>query len=277
MITAKKSSEELTWDVRIEALPDQHKFTNAPRMIVRDDNNAILSTVGANYAPFTNAQLTELCNLAAEKGPFENAGYAEFKNGKIVMGFLKNISRQSEILGYACDEYLVVGNSHDRSKKLFIGYTQQLIRCENQFSLINPFLKVRHYGNNIHMDSLLKGVFDCFKVGREGIHKKIESLATKQINREIIEQLVIQLLRREQIIQTHDMRKEVLNSKSAVKMLAAINRETTELGQTAFGLFNGVTWYTTHEMSAKSRSFGSVHGSAMKMNTRALEFCLKLQ
>jgi hypothetical protein len=276
MTIVKKSTQELTWDVCIEELTNGLKFEKAPRVIIRNDNNTILSTVSADYAPFTNAQLMQLCNLAAENGPFETAGYSEFRNGKIVMGFLKNISRQSQILGYACDEYLVIGNSHDRSKKLFIGYTQQLVRCENQFSSISPFMKVRHYGNMINMNDLLKGVFDCFREGRLKIHQKIESLATKTINQEIVEQLVIHLLKKEQILNTKDKKKEVLSSKSAVKMLAAINKETNELGQNAFGLFNGVTWYTSHKMNARNRSFGNVHGAAHKMNSRALDFCLAL-
>ena len=75
---------------------------------------------------------------------------------------------------------------------------------------------------------------------------------------------------------TNDRKKEILNSPSALNLRDCIVRETNDLGKNAFGLFNGVTWYTSHELRQPQSNFGNTSGMAQQLNTKALEFCLSL-
>ena len=51
-----------------------------------------------------------------------------------------------------------------------------------------------------------------------------------------------------------------------------MSREMKDLGQNAFGLFNGVTWYTSHSIRTNNRSFGNSNGVAYEMNKKALYY-----
>jgi hypothetical protein len=50
-----------------------------------------------------------------------------------------------------------------------------------------------------------------------------------------------------------------------------------DLGNTAFGLFNGVTWYTTHEMRNSVAKQSMINGTASRINQKAFRFCSNLK
>ena len=52
----------------------------------------------------------------------------------------------------------------------------------------------------------------------------------------------------------------------------AIARETDELGDTLWGVFNGVTWFTSHDVRKQHNNFGNVAGTAERINRIAWEF-----
>ena len=53
----------------------------------------------------------------------------------------------------------------------------------------------------------------------------------------------------------------------------SIQRECADLGENAFGLFNGITHYTTHIKNAKNNAFGNPFGSVNELNQTAFKFC----
>ena len=59
-----------------------------------------------------------------------------------------------------------------------------------------------------------------------------------------------------------------------------MNSEMSELGQNAWGLFNGVTWYTTHDMKKKEATkniFGNVSGDIRhSLNRQGFDFCKEI-
>jgi hypothetical protein len=50
-----------------------------------------------------------------------------------------------------------------------------------------------------------------------------------------------------------------------------------DLGNNAFGLFNGVTWYTTHEMRTSDLVTSQISGTANLINQKAFRFCNNLK
>jgi hypothetical protein len=57
---------------------------------------------------------------------------------------------------------------------------------------------------------------------------------------------------------------------------SSIDRECADLGDNAFGLFNGITHYTTHIKNLKNAIFGNPFGSANELNQTAFKFCTEL-
>jgi hypothetical protein len=52
--------------------------------------------------------------------------------------------------------------------------------------------------------------------------------------------------------------------------------EMKDVGGTAFGLFQGVTKYTSHTVKQKEEVFGNIFGTVANINKRAYEFATAL-
>ena len=57
----------------------------------------------------------------------------------------------------------------------------------------------------------------------------------------------------------------------------SIEKEMKDIGNNAFGLFNGVTWYTSHEMRNAESVAGRMSGTANQINQKAYRFCNNLK
>ena len=71
--------------------------------------------------------------------------------------------------------------------------------------------------------------------------------------------------------------KDWTTSPSMVTLHKSIEREMKDLGNNAFGLFNGVTWYTSHEMRTSDSVNSQISGTANLINQKAFRFCNNLK
>ena len=61
------------------------------------------------------------------------------------------------------------------------------------------------------------------------------------------------------------------------ELLTNIESETKELGNNVFGLFQGLTKYTTHTLKTRKEApFGNLIGTANDLNQRGYKFALSL-
>ena len=272
----KSLNNSLDWDIKsqpvstITGLPTNH------RAIMRTDNNQILGIVGSKYKPFANRQLIKLCKTIERVGNFKTEGFSEFKGGKLVMAFIRNQNPALKLSGLDLNEYLVIGNSHDESRQLFIGTAQHLIRCENQFFSSVPLFKARHICGLGITDDFAKMLRNEYEVGRKALYNAIETLPNKKIHQGLIDNLIIHLLNTDKEVPDDAEKKRIMNSIQGKSLRASIDHETKDLGMNAFGLFNGVTWFTSHELKTTAQNFGNATGVAQELNAKALEYCNKL-
>jgi hypothetical protein len=95
------------------------------------------------------------------------------------------------------------------------------------------------------------------------------------------ESLVNQLIKEVHLMLTTDSKaiepKDWTSSPSMITLHNSIKREMKDLGNTAFGLFNGVTWYTTHEMRNSEAKQSMINGTANRINQKAFRFCSNLK
>jgi hypothetical protein len=59
-------------------------------------------------------------------------------------------------------------------------------------------------------------------------------------------------------------------------LMANIRSECADLGDNLWGVFNGVTWYTTHEMKQKRDVSGNIFGKKSTINNEAFKICSEL-
>jgi hypothetical protein len=205
---------------------------------------------------------------------FEHCGYAEFEGGKKVLAFLKN-NEKVKICDFDFDDYMVIGNSHDGSSAFFIGSTTTMIRCQNQFTHANRNMKAYHKLNNEVRIKEIVNYFELYQESKIQVSQKMEQMQKVKINNKILSGMIANVLNInlgrdnslgdiEDVIST---RKKNL----IYEIELSISKETSELGENMFGLFNGITHWTTHVRKGE-KVFGNCLGTNSQINKRAFEF-----
>ena len=275
-MSSQKLKTSLAWDIKVQPLFTITNQSTSAKAIMRNDDNRILGIVSEKYKAFTNREHLKLCRSVEKIGPFKIEGFTELQKGKTVLAFLRNNQPDLKLAGLDVKEYLVIGNSHDGSRKMFVGSSQTLVRCENQFYAIVPFMWAKHIHGVSVQNDFVNGIRTQYEAGRKQLYTQLETLSAKKVNHELVEDLLLYLLHSDKIDASYSKKKEILQSDAALNLLRCIEKETADLGHNAFGLFNGVTWYTTHAMRRNKDNFGNTSGLAQELNAKALEFCLQL-
>ncbi len=270
--------QELTWEILTEPMRTLSGASTNKKAILRSDTGTILGFVGKDYAPVYNTQLMSLVNRLTVDGVFRLVGYDEFKEGKLILAYLEYDAKDHRFGGFPMREYLILGNSHDGSRPFYAGTGCSLIRCENQFYSTLELFKKKHTSILEISDFELKELVMQYKGQSKELYSSFEGLDTIPVNRNVVKQLVNTLQDSMRWDSRLDNRREERPLSPAIQRLQmSIDREMEALGENAFGLFNGVTWYTTHEMRNTNTAFNRLDGAANRINQIAYRFCMALK
>ena len=241
------------------------------KQIINDSTGEVLHVCKETFTPTRNEVLTETAHSLCQSGNFEIEGFATFKGGTKVMAYLKS-KEAPQMLGLAVSNYLVLGNGHDGTSSFFTGLTNQVYRCQNMFSSTNKQFRVTHTSGH---DARVKGAsetIELFYNQQTGFYEQMQDFASHQTSptqKEDFANYVLDIKPNAEI----SSRKENIKD----RFLESINRETADLGNNLFGLFNGATHYTSHVLNQKNPVFGNPFGHANTLNRKALEYCLAEQ
>lgn len=249
------------------------------KALMRSDTGAILSINSNRYRVFSNQKFERLIDRLVNLSGFEFMGYEEFQNGKRVLGFLKNTRPNLKICGQAVKDYLVIGNSHDGSSKIFIGTSNFIFRCENQFTEKIRTYELTHIHELDFSDQDLTRLLDVYEHSRRNYYRSMEQLSLVPLTNEMVKELVNKLLQTEQnafakseVVNRYPMNDQMTNKERMFR--ESIVKETAALGNNLWGLFNGVTYYATHHIN--SNSFLNSNGASLEFNQKGLDICLDL-
>ena len=123
----------LLWEVECKPIYVPGQENIASKALVRSDNEKLLGIRSNQYYPVFNSDMELIKERVLEHRQFSFKGYEEFQNGKRILAFFEN-TRDFKLCGEKVKDYLIIGNSHDATSKLFIGTSNFMFRCENQFS-----------------------------------------------------------------------------------------------------------------------------------------------
>lgn len=262
---AEPLTKSLCWDVALKPVSVQgHELSNY-QAIVRTDNQHVLSVAKKTYHPATNERFIEVVSKIHELTGFEVEGYSVFQQGRKVLAFLKN-NEKMKIGNFESDNYMVVGNSFDCSTGFFTGISNVVIRCTNQFSRMNVSQNIRHNKQiNLKLDELVRFYKD-YMDHQNQLTKTFERWNDVLITPTTVNSFVDHVLGvPQEKISTFKM-----NSKT--NLFHSINTEISSMGSTAYGLFNGLTHYTTHAVKSSNKIFGNSLGHAYQLNERGFSF-----
>jgi len=269
----KELSAALNWDVQAEPLLLSGKIISEKKAILRDDNRSLLGVVGRDYHPVSNQSLSDICRLICKAGEFEFKGFDEINNGKVILAFLQNKNPNLKLNSCMMKEFLVIGNSHDGTRPFYIGTGSTLVRCANQFYSTLKVFRKKHTSPLEYNEILASQIVRLYKQKKSQLYGQFDGMDQVPVRESHIRQLMKEI----QKLLGRTSSDESEQSPSMKLLRDCIDREMRELGNNAFGLFNGVTWYTSHEMRNSESSFGRIGGTAYNINQKAFKFCSQLK
>ena len=245
-------TDALNWSVREENLFTQSGIAVAKKAIIRNDNNAVLnSAVGLDYVPYQNDELIELLERITRSTGLNVARSGFFGQGEKVFIQLKSENLK---LGNDRVEGFVTGiNSFDGSTSLGFGASNVTISCQNTFFAAYRNLdKVRHTKNmKLNIESILREL-DIALVEEQSIFASIKAMAEAPITDALRERVARKLfdVKPEFSLDSAEISTKKQNLMSTY--FVDSRGEIAEKGANLWGLFSGVTKYTTHHISGDS-------------------------
>lgn len=271
--------EKLTFEIQespvLYDVNGQILTSGSHKVISRNDNNSVISVMKNSYNPMLNADFMESTERMKEISGFETAGYSEIDGGRIILSHLKNNLTDFEIGGHKIDDYLLLGSSFDGRYPFFIGTTTVLIRCKNQFSKISRVEKVRHTKSAPKKREELMQSLEVYFANRKAMYENFEKMLQYETD-DTVKKLAIDYILN---VSKEDKLDTEISTRKMNRMLLLDSNMITEmndLGNNLWAIFNGVTKYTTRELTQKENVFGNIFGNPALLNNRAYEFATNL-
>lgn len=249
--------------------------------IVRDDTKKTFATCKDGYVPYQNSELAELLIRISEKtgygihsgGEFNGGGkvYLQLNTGNEIKGLGKN--------GTTVKGFVTGINGHDGTTSLKWGAVNFTVCCRNTFAMAQKELQqsARHtasiYDKVEESVRQITGIADAEKT----IFDQFIKLSNVPVSKEHIAQIV-------RNITDVDITKAATKEQSAYsinrskELLTSISAEMNQKGESLWGLFSGVTHYTSHVLSVPKRENARVEskyvGSGLTIDNKAFETIL---
>ena len=261
-ITELLNQTGLNWKVRTEGVQTESGIELPNIALVREDNNAILGVHSNGYVPYQNDQLLELLDRVSNQ-----TGLPIHKGGMFGDGAKVFIQLKSNNLTFGTDrvEGFVTGiNSFDGSTSLGFGPSNVTISCQNTFwgAYRSLNAKVRHTKNMVvKIDDIcrdIEGVLHEEKVMFDNIVKLSETRFDDLIKDRVTKTLFN--IPREVNLNDSDAISTVTQNKLS-RFYIDLNGELQEKGDNLWGLFSGITKYTTHSISKGDNTENKMFGT----------------
>jgi phage/plasmid-like protein (TIGR03299 family) len=253
----------LNWTVREESLTTQSGIIiPKQKAIVRDDTNEVLSIHGEGYYPYQNHQLIELLDKVSQQSglPIHRGGM--FGNGEKV--FIQLKSNDMKLGNDRIEGYITGINSFDGTTSLAFGPSNITISCQNTFfgAFRSMDTKVRHTKNMVmRVEDICRGlerVIDEESKMFEEIKMLSETRMTKQ-NEDWVTRVLFNIER--EVDMNNEKQVSSVTRNKLNRFYVDLNGELKEKGDNMWGLFSGVTKYTTHSMNKGDNSENKMFGT----------------
>ena len=253
----------LNWKVRTEGLQTSSGIIIPDKIgIVREDDSTILGIHSNGYLPYQNDQMMELLfkvsqqtGLDVHKGGLFGGGrkvYVQLKSNDLTLG-------TDRIEGY------VTGiNSFDGSTSLSFGPSSKTISCQNTFFGVYKDLdsKVRHTKNmELKIDDICRQIEGVVQE-ETNVFGSIVRMSETRFDDVIKDRVIKSLFNIERNVDIKDVDSlSTVTQNKLSRFYIDLNGEIQEKGDNIWGLFSGVTKYTTHSIGKGDNSENKMFGT----------------
>lgn len=252
----------LNWTVRQDeiqtvggiVIPDK-------KAIVREDTNQVLDVMGDGYYPYQNHELMELLYQVSNKTGLEVHKGGSFKDGARVYVQLK--SEDLKLGNDRIEGFLTGINSFDGSTSLAFGHSNVTISCQNKFfsAFRQVQNKIRHTKSmSIRIDEICKRL-DVVLEEEQSIYRHIVELSETTFDDLMKERVTRKLFGIKPEINLNDQESISTQTRNKMsKFYIDLNGEIQSKGDNLWGLFSGVTKYTTHSYTKNDNTEAKMYG-----------------
>jgi len=238
--------------------------------IVREDTGEVFATVKESYEPTQNSTIIETMQEIAGENNLEIVKAIPLNGGRKVVIQMKHESNSITIGDEPTEQYVYAINGHDGSSSLKFGFMNKVIFCQNQFA----WLSSNAFSGYRHTKSIQDKVSELPKI--INFTDQYDKVADLQMfsNQSATPSLVNDLV--DYLANTDKLPISSRRTNMVRDINACIHIEMNRISHTKWGVFNGITKYTTHEKSSPNRDYGQqesiLTGSCGKMNEKAFKF-----
>jgi phage/plasmid-like protein (TIGR03299 family) len=254
----------LDWTVRSEMLQTTSGILLPNKIaVIREDTGVPLGDHKKGYTTYQNEEFLELLfQISRQTGLALHSG-GLFGQGEKVWFQLK--SDDLKINGDRVEGFISGINSFDGSTSLSFGNANKTISCMNTFWFVykNLQTKIKHSVSLTRkIDEILMNI-DKLVDEEKNIFRKIEILADFKVSEEVKTKVLQRMFDISHEDALDPMSSEELSTykKNRIEQFYIdLNGELQSKDSTIWGLFSGVTKYTTHSMKKGDNSVNKIFG-----------------
>ena len=244
----------LDWSVRTEGLVTTSGLETDKIAVIRNDTNKIIGTHGSDYFPYQNSEMWELLNRLVETdGELTIHKGGIFNDGRKVYIQLKSADLD---INYGTMKDTVKGfitgvNSFDGSTSFGFGNSNITISCQNKFwASYRQLTKVRHTKNMVlRIEDILKDIQKS-KQDEQIIFENIKRMSETRFTEKQKEETIKTLFNLHKDVDLLSYNEVSTRTKNNIeRFYIDLQNEINEKGDSVWGLFSGVTKYTTHSLT----------------------------
>ena len=271
--------KSLGWDISsfpVSIVKESGEIITDPNFqtITRNDNDKILSVMSKKYNPMTVKEFEQATERMLDVSGMEFMGYQEFKEGGIILSCLKN-QHPLQVNDYPIDDHLILGTSFNGDMPFFVGTSTILVRCQNAFSQIHIMSKARHTKFSPQKREQILCLLEDYIKDRERIYSSFEDMQKKEVSNVVVLDFVNNVLNIPSVLPEKGLATRTINKRD--ELMSCIEGEMNDLGNNVFGLFNGLTKFTTHSLKTRTEApFGNLIGTAADLNNKGFALCNEL-
>ena len=252
----------LDWKVISEPLQTVSGILIPERVaLVREDTKKVLGIHTESYVPYQNDELLELLHKISNKTGLELHTGGSFKGGDKVWFQLK--SSDLTLGNDTIRGYISGFNSFDGKTALAFGNSEVTVSCMNTFwrGYKQVETRLRHSANMKPRIEEILAKIDILVKEEKDMFKEITRLNDVRMDagtKELVTKMLFDLNKEERL----DSNTHSTNLKNRMwRFNYDLGIETAQKGDNLWGLFSGVTRYTTHSMktgkdNSESKMFG---------------------
>lgn len=269
----RQSGNDLSWNVSKRPIFLDGKDTGFSA-IQRDDTGKVFQ-MAKSYEIMQNWETLQLCEISAGEAGYNLSNLGYLGDGELI--FIQATTGKTVVGNSGITKYVTVLNSHDGSTALKWGNSMINVICLNTFYM--AYRSIQNAAKHtVNMRDRIKGMLNAFASAAKQEKSLYDDLA-RLVDTPLSKQAIFTVVETVFDVKEADINKAPTRTQNQIRELKdSVTLEINRQGNNLWGLFNGVTHYTTHKAGRDedNRDKSKMTGQGQRRDNDVLEQLLNL-